>query len=147
MNVFILIVVMHWIADFVFQAEKWSLGKSKTWSPLLKHTATYSSLWLIPVWIMTGELIGSFAFVVITFIAHTITDYFTSRVVSKKFAKGYYGSPIPNFGAFSTIGFDQVLHYVQLILTWYLLFRMQPLMHNVLQIGVVATEFNQKHKL
>ena len=124
MNVFILIIVMHWIADFIFQAEKWSLGKSKTWSPLLKHTATYSSLWLIPVWIMTGELIGSLAFVVITFIAHTITDYFTSRVVSKKFAKGYYGSPIPNFGAFSTIGFDQVLHYVQLILTWYLLFGM-----------------------
>lgn len=124
MYVFILIVVIHWIADFIFQAEKWSLGKSKSWTPLLKHTATYSSFWIIPVLIMTGELTKSFAFVVITFIAHTITDYFTSRVVSKKFAKGYYGSPIPNFGAFSTIGFDQVLHYLQLILTWHFLFEM-----------------------
>ena len=122
MNVFILIVVMHWIADFIFQAEEWSLGKSKTWTPLLKHTAIYSILWYFPVAIMTGEWLLPFAFVGITFFAHTITDYFTSRVVSKKFAKGYYGSPIPNFGAFSTIGFDQVLHYVQLIFTWYWLF-------------------------
>ena len=122
MNVFILIVVMHWIADFIFQAEKWSLGKSKAWTPLLKHTVTYSSLWLIPVWAMTGNLINSILFVGITFIAHTITDYFTSRIVSKKFANNYYGSPIPNFGAFSTIGFDQVLHYLQLILSWHCLF-------------------------
>jgi hypothetical protein len=122
MDIFILIVVMHWIADFIFQAEEWSLGKSKTWTPLLKHTATYSILWYLPVAVMTSELVLSFVFVGITFIAHTITDYFTSRIVSKKFAKGYYGSPIPNFGAFSTIGFDQVLHYLQLILTWYLLF-------------------------
>mgnify|MGYP001281164193 CR=1 FL=1 len=122
MNVFILIVVMHWIADFIFQAEKWSLGKSKSWLPLLKHTTVYSSLWLIPVWVMTENLINSLLFVGVTFIAHTITDYFTSRIVSKKFANNYYGSSIPNFGAFSTIGFDQVLHYLQLILTWYWLF-------------------------
>jgi hypothetical protein len=124
MNVFILIVVMHWVADFIFQAEEWSLGKSKTWAPLLKHTVTYSILWYFPVVVMTSEWVLAFAFVGITFIAHTITDYFTSRIVSKKFAKGYYGSPIPNFGAFSTIGFDQVLHYVQLIVTWYFLFEM-----------------------
>ena len=113
---------MHWVADFIFQAEKWSLGKSRSWVPLLKHTATYSLLWLLPVWFITGDLEGAFVFVVITFALHTVTDYYTSRIVSKKFAKGYYGSPIPNFGAFSTIGFDQVLHYVQLICTWKLLF-------------------------
>jgi hypothetical protein len=54
----------------------------------------------------------------ITFVAHTVTDYFTSKAVSKKFAKNELGSSVPNFGAFSYIGFDQVLHYVQLILTW-----------------------------
>jgi hypothetical protein len=122
MSVFIFIVVMHWIADFVFQAEEWSLGKSKAWSPLLKHTATYSLVWLLPVWIFTGSLYGAFLFSVFSFVAHTITDYFTSRIVSKKFADHYYGSPIPNFGAFSTIGFDQVLHYVQLIITWWFIF-------------------------
>ena len=57
----------------------------------------------------------------ITFILHFATDYITSRIVSKRFADKYYGSPIPNFGAFSIIGLDQVLHYAQLFLTYYLL--------------------------
>lgn len=122
MNVFILIILTHWIADFVFQSTNWAQGKSKHWIPLLKHTTTYSSLWLIPVWIMTGDLIGSFVFVIITFFTHTTIDYFTSRVVRKKFENGYYGSPIPDFGLFTTIGFDQVLHYVQLMVTWHWLF-------------------------
>lgn len=121
-KVFIFIVVIHWIADFIFQAEEWSLGKSKTIAPLLKHTVTYSSIWFIAIWLISFDLKSSILFTIITFIAHTITDYFTSRIVSKKFAEGYYGSPIPNFGAFSTIGFDQVLHYIQLILTWSFLF-------------------------
>jgi hypothetical protein len=63
----------------------------------------------------------SLLFGVITFITHTATDYFTSRIVSKKFAKQEYGSPIPNFGAFTIIGIDQVLHYIQLFLTYQLL--------------------------
>jgi|DEB0MinimDraft_6_1074348.scaffolds.fasta_scaffold229333_1 hypothetical protein len=122
METFIFIVLVHWVADFIFQDEYWAINKSKEWSPLLKHTLTYSLLWIIPIFIFTGSIIGAFIFSIVTFIAHTITDYFTSRVVSKKFKDGHYGSPIPNFGAFTIIGFDQVLHYVQLILTWYVLF-------------------------
>jgi len=113
------IIIIHWLADFVFQDEKWALGKSKNWNDLLFHTITYSvlfSLLLIP---FLGKL--SFVFFYITFIAHTITDYFTSRIVSKKFANKHYGSAIPNFGAFTIIGIDQVLHYIQLFTTYYLL--------------------------
>lgn len=120
--VFVMIIVGHWIADFVLQAEEWSLGKSKAWVPLLKHTGLYSLFWLFPVWVVGDDFMGALYFAIITFVAHTVTDYFTSRVVSRKFASGYYGSPIPNFGAFSTIGFDQVLHYLQLGITWYFLF-------------------------
>ena len=57
----------------------------------------------------------------ITFISHTITDYFTSRIVSKRFKDGHLGSAIPNLGAFTVIGFDQVLHYIQLFTTFLLL--------------------------
>ena len=39
------IIIIHWIADFIFQDEKWALGKSKNWSDLLKHTFTYSFIW------------------------------------------------------------------------------------------------------
>lgn len=121
------IILIHWVADFVFQAEVWAENKSKELKPLLKHTYTYSAIWLI---------VGSLAkatgaihlepgvlslFVLITFVLHTATDYFTSKIVSKRFANKHYGSPIPNFGAFTVIGFDQVLHYTQLFLTYYLL--------------------------
>lgn len=121
------IVLIHWVADFVFQDEVWAENKSKDLKPLLKHTYTYSAIWLI---------VGSLAkatgainlepgvlslFVLITFVLHTVTDYFTSKIVSKRFANKHYGSPIPNFGAFTVIGFDQVLHYTQLFLTYYLL--------------------------
>jgi ABC-type cobalt transport system substrate-binding protein len=119
----VLILLIHLVADFVFQSEQWALNKSKAWSPLLKHTATYSSLWFLPMWLMSGALVNALLFVVVTFVAHTTTDYFTSRVVSKQFAAGHYGSPIPNFGAFSTIGVDQVLHYIQLFVTYLLIIK------------------------
>ena len=177
------IIIIHWIADFIFQDEKWALGKSKNWSDLLKHTGTYSFIWLciLPFYALfnldTYVQWSGLKFVFITFIAHTITDYFTSRIVSKKFEKeaifdiklnysmfktgdilesksnqlkktgetyngnnfsiilmgenGYHDgvenfktkryNPIPNFGAFTIIGIDQVLHYIQLFLTYYLL--------------------------
>jgi hypothetical protein len=118
------IIIIHWVADFVCQDEKWALGKSKNWNDLLSHTGTYSLIWFIPTFIMIyyfhySPYLWLFSF--ITFIAHTITDYFTSRIVSKKFENKHYGSAIPNFGAFTIIGIDQVLHYVQLFTTYYLL--------------------------
>lgn len=121
-NVFILFIVTHWIADFIFQDEKWVLGKSKSLTPLLKHTTTYSLIWVVVMYIFTFNLMGSITFGLITLILHTLTDYYTSRIVSKKFAHNQIGSPIPNIGAFTIIGFDQVLHYVQLLLTYKLLF-------------------------
>ena len=118
------IIIIHWIADFIFQDEKWALGKSKNWNDLLAHTSIYSLIWFtIAIFIFPME--KCLIFWISTLILHTITDYFTSRIVSKKFAKQEYGSAIPNIGAFSWIGFDQVLHYIQLFLTYYLLVKWQ----------------------
>lgn len=122
----IIIITIHYIADFIFQDEKWALGKSSSNADLLIHTATYTAIWIIctgALIIITGQhLVPKLLwFFPITFVVHTITDYFTSRWVKKKFDAKYYGSPIPNFGAFSSIGFDQVLHYVQIFGTYYLL--------------------------
>lgn len=122
MNIFILIIVTHWIADFIFQSESWATNKSKSNSALLKHTFTYSWIWLIAVFVFTGDAKHSLLFAAVTFALHTATDYVTSRIVSKRFSDGIYGTPIPNVGAFSLIGFDQVLHYLQLIITYHLVF-------------------------
>ena len=125
------ILIIHWIADFIMQDEKWALGKSKNWNDLIMHTLTYSLMWVGAglIWCLfdlnnASKIAGYILwFTPITFITHTITDYFTSRIVSKKFAKQQYGSSIPNMGAFTVIGFDQVLHYVQLFTTYWLLIK------------------------
>jgi hypothetical protein len=134
LTVILSIIFIHWVADFVFQAEEWATNKSKSIVPLTMHTFTYTLVWMIPAGFLFsspcdlspvfGRCVDGYkmlTFLGITFVAHTITDYFTSRIVSRKFANKEYGSPIPNFGAFTVIGFDQVLHYVQLFATYYYL--------------------------
>jgi len=125
------IIIIHWIADFVFQAEEWANNKSKSNVALYKHVLTYSTIWLFASPFLLGTsrpdettqwyVYSSILFFLLTFCCHFITDYITSRIVGRKFANQEYGSPIPNTGAFTVIGFDQVLHYVQLFLTYYLL--------------------------
>jgi len=115
------------------QDEKWALNKSKNLYDLLSHTFTYSIIWILPIWMLSSFYSNNVSywinednmilFCIITFIAHTITDYFTSRIVSKKFAEGKYGSAIPNFGAFTLIGLDQCFHMIQLFTTYYYLIK------------------------
>lgn len=175
----IAIFVIHWIADFIMQDEKWALGKSKNIKDLLSHTLVYTICWIPFIyyvkWYYNIEGPNSLGlFILITFIAHTITDYYTSKIVSKRFnletpftltlnshyydngdilSKSYIFSEgknkkvivldnnagvdsgiyklkvklyngFPNLGAFTIIGFDQVLHYLQLFLTYYWLVKM-----------------------
>lgn len=118
-----LIILVHWLADFVLQTDKMAKGKSKNWYDLLSHTSTYSVVWLLGIAFMwdvkhaNAWISLSFKFAIITFVAHTITDYFTSRLNAKLWAKG----DVHNF--FISVGFDQVLHYAQLFLTFYILNR------------------------
>lgn len=123
------ILLIHWFADFVLQTDKQAKGKSNNWYDLLSHTFNYSMIWVIigvciscPYFnhkyeILKAEIVIYFFF--ITFICHTITDYFTSRLNSKLWSEG----KVHNF--FVSIGFDQILHYVQLFLTYYLLVKWQ----------------------
>lgn len=120
------ILFIHWVADFVLQTDKQAKGKSKEWYPLLEHTFSYGLVWTIIGAIYTiifnfteQGIIDLILFVVITILLHTITDYFTSRLNSKLWSKG----KVHNF--FVSVGFDQVLHYVQLFLTYYLLVKWQ----------------------
>jgi len=107
------VIIAHFFADFVFQAEVWAIGKRKSFKLLLQHTITYSVvlttlllgiLWINPLYILY--------FFIFNFIAHTTIDYFTSKLVGQRFEDKHLGSPIPNLGAFSMIGLDQVLHYI-----------------------------------
>lgn len=131
MTIAFFIVLIHFVADFILQAEEWATNKSKSNVALLDHVSVYSAFWIFASCLLFGYskpgetaewyVINSSIFGIVTFVSHFATDYVTSRIVSKKFSKGEYGSPIPNFGAFTVIGFDQVLHYAQLFLTYHLL--------------------------
>jgi len=121
MMVAFFIVGIHFIADFIFQAEEWATNKSKSNFVLFKHVAAYTIIWSVSGLFIFSDPFKYLIFLLVTFVAHFTTDYFTSRIVSRKFANNEYGSPIPNFGAFTVIGFDQVLHYGQLFLTYHLL--------------------------
>lgn len=116
------IIFIHWFADFVLQTSKQAEGKSKSLKPLLNHTLIYSSVW-IPVitflfYVYKVPLNNMFIpmlFFLITFIAHTTTDFISSRMTSRL----WKANKVHEF--FVVIGFDQVLHYIQLFLTyWYL---------------------------
>lgn len=129
LTVVLIIIFVHWVADFVLQTDKQARGKSKNWGDLLSHVLVYTSCWAVPFLLIVflgnnnggpkAEELGWYFpilwFFPITFICHTITDYFTSRLNTKLWESGQ----VHNF--FVSVGFDQVLHYVQLFLTYYFL--------------------------
>ena len=120
-----IIIFIHWVADFVLQTDWQAQNKSKNNYALLSHTSNYSLVWLLPMCLVFGVMKEgattkwivwtTLYFSIITFFAHTITDYFTSRLNSKLWSEG----KVHYF--FVSVGFDQVLHYGQLFLTYYFL--------------------------
>ena len=120
------IILVHWVADFVFQTHWQATNKSKNNRALTYHVGTYSLSWILPMGLLfyvgpfslIGGVFFGLAFSCITFICHWITDYFTSRLNSKLWAKG----DVHNF--FVSVGADQCLHYFQLFLTYYFLKKM-----------------------
>lgn len=125
MIVAFIIIFIHWIADFVLQTDWQAQNKSKSNFALLSHTSNYSLVWLLPMCLVFGVMKegettewifwSSIYFGMITFVVHTVTDYFTSRLNSKLWSAG----KVHYF--FVSVGFDQVLHYGQLFLTYYFL--------------------------
>lgn len=112
------LIFSHWVADFIFQDESWALKKKESLVSLLKHTFTYSIVMTLAFSFILSP-IGLLYFFIGALISHTYIDYFSSKVVGKMFADKHAGSPIPNFGAFSMIGLDQVFHYITIIFLLY----------------------------
>lgn len=114
-KILFLILIVHWIADFILQTDWQAKNKSTNNKALLWHTVTYSIFWILPIKFCGLTLEEALAFACMTFIFHTITDFFTSRLNSYL----YKQNKIHWF--FVSIGFDQILHYIQLIITFKLL--------------------------
>lgn len=124
MNIYIIIwlLFVHWVADFVCQSEKWATTKKSNNHSLIKHTLTYSYLFVAAtIAFLPIKTLILFGFIL--FVSHTLIDYFTSKLVGKKFENKQLGSEIPNLGAFSIIGLDQFIHFVVLVISFYYLYQ------------------------
>ena len=114
-KLFLFIILVHFLADFGLQTHEQATKKSSDWLMLFYHVGVYSLVWLVGAWIWFDNIILAFLFAGITFIAHYITDAITSRVSKPFFENGDYHN------GFVVIGFDQILHYIQLWLTFNLI--------------------------
>ena len=102
----ILIFVIHYVADFWFQSEKEALSKSSNNKSLAMHCLKYAIPFLIfgPV------------FAIVTGLLHFAVDYYTSRIAA------HYHKTNQNRRFFQTIGCDQLMHMLCLVLTYKIIF-------------------------
>lgn len=102
----IIILVIHFISDFILQSSWMAQNKSKSNVALLIHASVY----MIPF------LLIGFWYALINSVLHGIIDYNTSRLTSKLWTKGEV------HWFFVVIGLDQTLHFICLFGTYVILF-------------------------
>lgn len=140
------LLVAHFVADFIAQSDWMALNKSKRWDALAIHVGAYISVmalmvvWcgaLIPLPIPAMRDTGVLLFVLVNAAAHFVQDAITSRINSRLwFVDGvrtvqhphesWPGAVVQTYEVayndkrhwfFVGIGFDQLLHYITLFVT------------------------------
>lgn len=112
-----LLIVTHWLADFVFQTDDMAKNKSKSNFWLSYHVMMYGTIiWAFCIFLVATQGLrpdfNYLKFALINTGSHFAIDYVTSRMTSKLWAKG----EVHNF--FVVIGFDQALHMLILVSTY-----------------------------
>lgn len=109
------ILLVHFLADFALQTHEQSTRKSTSNLYLTYHVGVYTIIFGLFAMIYTKSVEFAIWFSVITFLFHFMTDYLTSRIGKPFWEKKDFHN------GFVVVGFDQLLHYGQLILTYKLL--------------------------
>lgn len=108
---FVCLLATHWVADFVCQTSWQATNKSKNNIALGCHVLTYTGVLAIASFLLFGFTLPAVCFVVLNGLLHFVTDYITSRISSKLYAKQDWH----NF--FVIVGMDQLIHQITLALT------------------------------
>jgi hypothetical protein len=135
MLILFLIIVNHFVADFLCQTDKMAINKSTSNKWLTLHVITYMTAMLPSVayidfmlnngfsFHINGNL-GATSFYLVNFALHWITDYFTSRASSYLYMKsqsdpnGKFLKESWRHWFFSVVGLDQLIHYGCLFFTF-----------------------------
>jgi hypothetical protein len=111
----LLLFFLHWFGDFVCQTRWMADNKSKNPAALTYHVLIYTAVMAIGLspWIVWKDIAPeSFGyFLIVNFGLHWLTDITTSQFTKYFWAK----KDIHKF--FATIGFDQCIHQVCLLVT------------------------------
>ena len=113
-NIILVILVTHFVADFLCQTDKMALNKSHSIKWLSVHVLVYSLVLGLGSLFFLAELGWEYwAYYVLTNgILHWITDYFTSKQTTRLWkleSKHWF---------FVMVGFDQLIHYSCLFSTY-----------------------------
>ncbi|WP_431127390.1 DUF3307 domain-containing protein [Flagellimonas flava] len=106
---FALILVAHWLGDYLFQTSNMAVKKSSSLKWLTAHVLTYS-LVLGVFAIFLFPLESALIYVALNALLHFVTDFFTSKLASK-----YQDNPRVFY---PVLGFDQMVHGLCLYLTY-----------------------------
>lgn len=111
---FVILLATHWLGDFVLQTHWQATNKSKDLNALSAHVLSYTGVLLLAAVFLFGVVPG-LMFAGVNGVLHFVTDFCTSRLSAKLYAKG----DIHNF--FVVVGLDQLIHQTTLALTlWWI---------------------------
>lgn len=118
MTIILTILAVHFLADFVFQSSQMATNKSKSLKWLSIHVGVYGLVSITSAVFISLHLDSyyyGFSWLAANIILHFAVDFFTSKITSKLWEQ-------KNMRLFFTmIGFDQLLHNICLLGTFYIL--------------------------
>jgi hypothetical protein len=111
MEYLVLILLFHFIADFLFQSDDMAMNKSWGYGWLTMHTGVYTAVLMSLMMMLFKNIEFAVFFATINGAGHWIIDAVTSRINTKlwKEEKRHW--------FFTMIGFDQFLHTALLLIT------------------------------
>ncbi|SHG85020.1 DUF3307 domain-containing protein [Flagellimonas flava] len=107
--IFAVLLVAHWVGDFLLQSSKMATEKSFSLKWLSIHVLVYSltigafSLFVFPLMLVTQ-------YILINGALHWVTDFFTSKMAAR-----HQGNPRIFY---PVLGFDQMVHALCLYVTY-----------------------------
>jgi hypothetical protein len=105
----LLVIVAHWIADFVCQTDKMATRKSTSMLWLSLHVLTYTVVLSMVMLVLWGHV--NLFWILLNGLLHWVTDFVTSRITSQLWKMER------RHDFFVMVGLDQVIHYACLFIT------------------------------